>query len=77
MLLGSKVVCLGQPNHLSAIHSQLQEQNRDKQKWEEGFPAKKKWRQKKAENGQNVKISNARNVRNAVLGYNEKVVDHR
>ena len=32
---------------------------------------------KKAENGQNVKISHARNVRNAVLGYNEKVVDQK
>ena len=32
---------------------------------------------KKAENGENVKISHARNVRNAVLGYNEKVVDQK
>ena len=32
---------------------------------------------KKTENGQNVKISHARYVRNAVLAYNAEVVDHR
>ena len=43
-------------------------QKRDRQENEEGFPPqKKKQGQKKAENGENVELSHARNVWNAVL----------
>ena len=67
LVKGSKVVCPGQPNHLSALHSQLQPGRREKIRGLGAFQLKKEAAAKKSENGENVRLSHARNVRNAVL----------
>ena len=80
-MFGSEVVCLRQrkPPVGTILPTTTQGQNKDKRESEDGFRKIERSGGKKSENGENAKLSETRNVWNAVLAHTPhpaRVVDH-